>query len=95
MPSKSEYESTFNEILGTDIKWSKLSKEELGQLAVILNHPEVLAKSLGLDVKISQSSTVLRREFVKGLMASLLEKVEAYDGPIISKIREKIEQNLK
>lgn len=45
-PNKEEYEKVFNSLLGTDIKWRKLSKEELAQLAVLFDNPEILIKKL-------------------------------------------------
>lgn len=95
MPSKSEYKTTFNEILGTDIDWSKLSKEELAQLMVIFAHPEILAHKLGLELTVSKPTTMLRKEFIKGLTGTFKEVIEAYDGPLISRIREAAEKNIK
>lgn len=44
--TKEDYEKVFNELLETDIKWSRLSKEELVQLAVFFDNPEILIKKL-------------------------------------------------
>lgn len=44
--TKEDYEKVFNDLLGMDIKWSKLSKEELVQLAVYFDNPEILMKKL-------------------------------------------------
>lgn len=95
MVSKTDYEAAFNEVLGLDIKWSKLSKEELAQLAVIFNYPEILAEKLGFEVTVSKTSSAMRRKFIDGLFTGLVEKVESYDGPIVSKLREVLEKNPK
>lgn len=44
--SKEDYEKIFNEILGTDIRWSRLPKEDLLQLAFLFDNPEVLMRKL-------------------------------------------------
>ena len=80
MPSKSEYERIFNELLGVDIKWSKLSKHELAQLAILFNNPELLAKRLGLK---------LSEDKIKGTLVDILLDItdEVEGGPIIKGIR--------
>jgi hypothetical protein len=44
---KEVYERLFNEVFGTNIRWSKLTLEELTQLATVLANPEPLIKRLG------------------------------------------------
>jgi hypothetical protein len=44
---KEMYEQLFNEIFGTNIKWGRLSLEELTQLATVLANPEPLIRRLG------------------------------------------------
>ena len=47
--TKEDYEKVFNDLLGIEIKWSKLSKEELVQLAMLFDNPEILIKKLMPD----------------------------------------------
>ena len=47
--TKEDYERVFNDLLGIEIKWSKLSKEELVQLGVFFDNPEILIKKLMPD----------------------------------------------
>lgn len=44
--TKEDYEKVFNDLLGMEIKWSKLSKEELVQIAMLFENPELLMKKL-------------------------------------------------
>jgi len=80
---KKEYEELFNKIFGTSIKWSKLTMEELVQLATVLANPDSLCKKLCkecADGKESPYITVLKalREF--------LEKTP-YEGPVVKLAR--------
>jgi len=79
MVSKEEYEKLFNEIFGVSIKWSKLSIQELTQLATILANPESLIKKLGgcKEEKVSRAVEALR---------TILENFE-YEGPILNLVR--------
>lgn len=82
MPAKKEdYEKIFNKIFGTNIKWSKLSLEELMELAVLFNHPEVLYEKLGVEAKQEMG----RKRLVEVGVDVLTEAVEKskWDGPLI------------
>lgn len=81
MPSKEEYEKVFNQLLGTDIKWSKLTKEELSQLAVLFNNPHILLEKLGYSEKVKTEA--IQRKIVD----TAKEIINNYDGPIISLLR--------
>ena len=76
MPSKEQYEKVFNQLLGTDIKWSKLSKDELAQLAILFNNPEVLLKKLGIK---ADFKTQAARE---KLVEAGIELLESWEGPL-------------
>lgn len=95
MPTKQEYETTFNELFELDIVWSKLNKEELAQLAIIFAHPEILLKKLGIDENFEDGYPPLILKLKESLFTSILEKVENYDGPIVSKLREATKKTLK
>jgi hypothetical protein len=76
---KEMYEKLFNEIFGTQIGWSKLSLEELTQLATVLANPETLIKKLGGVPK--EEATL--SPFVEMVKRFLYE----YEGPIVKLIR--------
>jgi len=77
MDKRMEYEKTFNEILGTNIKWSKLSLEELATLATLFNHPEVLMKKLGMEM----NERELRERFIRRGIKAL--KRLGFEGPLV------------
>jgi len=85
MPAKKvEYERIFNELLGTDIKWSRLRLEDLIQLAVLFNNPEILLKKLGV------TDEVRKEETKKRLGDIILELAEQWEGPLARAIRRRI-----
>jgi len=63
MPSKEEYKKVLNKLLGTDVDWTKLSKEELASLATLFSEPEMLARKLGLDTSLGIKAA--REKFVE------------------------------
>jgi len=76
--SKMEYEETFNELLGVDIRWSKLSMEELTQLAVIFGNPEMLLAKLGVEVEDplrKRLRKILRRVRLEGSIGQLIREI--------------------
>jgi len=73
MPTKQEYEELFNKIFGTDIRWSKLSKDELAQLAAVLANPDSLIKRLEEYSK--------KDPFVK-MVEAATELVKKREGPL-------------
>jgi len=91
VPSKLEYENLFNEIFGTHIKWSKLSKEELVELATVLNHPEVFLKKLGVELP-NEDVELVRRKMVKRLARFIKVFAEEWEGPIVSLIRKAMKE---
>lgn len=76
MPSKENYSSVFNRLLGTDINWAKLSKEELASLAIIFNNPNVLMQKLGVSPEAKQQ---LIREKAVDVAVGVLE---TWQGPL-------------
>jgi len=78
MPSKKEYSDILNKVFGTSINWAKLTKEELVELATILNHPEVIIKNLGIDIKrdkLGDKLVITALEMWDGPFARLLKKL--------------------
>jgi hypothetical protein len=71
---KLEYERVFNEIFGTSIKWSKLSLEELAQLATVLANPEPLIRRLG---------GVPESEVAEATLVKMLRRLLEHEGPLI------------
>jgi len=84
---KEMYEKLFNEIFGTDIRWSKLSIEELTQLATILANPEPLIRRLG-GVPMAEVGQTTLVEIVKRVLSS-------YEGPIISMLKKYLSKEAK
>lgn len=80
MPTKEEYEEIFNKLLGTDIRWSKLSKHELVQLAILFNNPELLLKKLGVKIE---------KTFIKDRLVDVfLDFTKNFEGgPVIKMLR--------
>jgi hypothetical protein len=80
---KKEYEDLFNKIFGVSVKWSKLTVEELAQLATVLANPDSLCKRMCRecsDGKEPPYITVLRS------LKDFLEKTP-YEGPIVKVAR--------
>lgn len=82
MPTKLDYERIFNKLWGVNIKWRKLSKEELATLAAIWANPEVIAKRLGLDKSEGRANP---RDM---LIRALLSLAKEWEGPIMSMLRD-------
>ena len=78
--SKKEFEETFNKLLGTNIKWSLLRYEDLVELAVLFNHPEILLKRLGVEVE----KEVGRRRLIEAGIETVREIANQWqvDGPL-------------
>jgi len=77
MPSKEEYSKTFNNLLGTDIKWELLRKEDLVQLAFLFSNPDLLVKKVIPDVS-DEKSLPLRRKLINTVLNSVSD--EFVDG---------------
>jgi len=85
MPSKGEYEKVFNKVLGVDVRWSKLSKEELSALAVVFNNPIMLLERLG--VKDYFESKSREQHLVETGVSFLRTILETWEGPIVRMLR--------
>jgi len=75
---KKDYERAFNELLGVDVRWSKLSMEDLKQLAVVFGNPEMLLAKLGIEVEDplrKKLRKILKRVRVEGSIGKLLRDV--------------------
>jgi len=83
--TKEEYSEVFNAIFGTNIQWQKLSKEELVQLATVLNNPEILLNRLGVNVE----KRVVREKLVDFLLNVI--KQSKIEGPVINFLKELLE----
>jgi hypothetical protein len=83
LSKKREYEELFNKIFGTSIKWSKLSLEELTQLATVLANPDSMCRRLCRECAEGGEApyvTVLRA------IKDFLQKTP-YEGPIVKVAR--------
>jgi hypothetical protein len=76
--TKREYSELFNQLLGTNIDWTKLSLHELTQLAVLFNNPEVLLKRLGVKLQ----NVAIRRRLIQ-LVESL-----GFKGPFVELLKD-------
>lgn len=84
MPAKKEdYEKIFNKLLDTDIRWSKLSLEELVQLATLFNHPEIFLEKLGVKTKVEAT----RRRLVEVGIDVVKEWADKWEGPLAQLVR--------
>lgn len=79
--NKKEYERVLNEILGTDIQWSKLSLHELTQIVTLLNNPESLMKRLGIKTD---------RSLLRNRARKLIDALE-FKGPLANLLKELLE----
>jgi hypothetical protein len=83
LSKKREYEELFNKIFGTSIKWSKLTVEELTQLATVLANPDSMCKRLCRECAGGGEApyvTVLKA------IKDFLQKTP-YEGPIVKVAR--------
>lgn len=94
MPSKTEYESTINEFLGTDIKWSALTKDELVEFATLLANPVVFAEKLRIDSKKRKSGSNIGEIFVEGILSRATDNGKLFDGSIKKKLMDLIDQKI-
>ena len=85
--SKRDYCEVFNALLGTNIDWTKLSKEELVQLAMIFNNPEVLLSKLGIKI----DKRMVRDRIVDGML-QLMDKMKL-EGPIANFLKNLLKPN--
>jgi hypothetical protein len=78
---KGDYEKIFNELLEMNIKWSNLRLEDLIQLAVLFDNPELLAKKLGI------SGEIHKEESRRRLGDVIIELADSWEGPLAKLIR--------
>ena len=86
--SKKEFEETFNRLLGTSIKWSLLRYEDLMELAVLFNHPEILLKRLGVEVE----KEAMRRGLIEAGIETVREIANQWRGPVARLLRKIMEE---
>ena len=82
MPAKKEeYEIVFNKLLGTNIKWSKLNLEDLIQLAVLFDNPELFLKKLGVGEELH------KEEARKRLADVAMDFIDGWEGPVAKALK--------
>jgi len=79
--SKEDYERVFNELLGTKISWAKLPKEDLTQIALLFNNPEILLKKLSGETGENLS---------KNIGELVLHAATQWEGPVVKGIRKMV-----
>lgn len=79
---KNEYEDLFNKVFGVQVKWSRLSCEDLIQLATVLSNPGDLIRRLKT---ISPEAKTKEEKILEGIKLV----IEGLDrkGPIISTLK--------
>jgi len=82
LPTKKEYERVLNEVLQLNIKWSRLTKEELASFATLLNSPVELLNRLGVKTEKGRL-----RERTLRLIDTL-----GLEGPFIKMLRELLKE---
>jgi len=81
--TKKEFEETFNKLLGTHVEWSRLRYEDLVELAVLFNHPEILLKRLGVNIE----EEVGRRRLIEAGVETVREIANQWQGPLARFLR--------
>jgi len=87
MPTKREYEEWLNSVLGLEIKWSKLSKEELAAIATLFQNPMVLIKRLKNFGLIEDTEETLIQRFAKAATDLAINRLRRWEGPIMQILR--------
>ena len=87
MVTKADYEKTFNELLGLDLKWSNLRLEDLIQLAFLFSNPELLIKKLGASDEIQKTEARKRLGDIVIEVADRLHEDLGWEGPIIRALK--------
>jgi len=87
--TKKEFEETFNKLLGTNIKWSLLRYEDLVELAVLFNHPEILLKRLGAEIEQEAG----RKRIIEAVIDTGREiAANQWQGPLARLLRKILEE---
>lgn len=80
-PTKEELALVLNEFLGTDIQFTKLSKEELVELASVINNPDIICRDYLKGIKENEDPK-------EKVITGLVDMVKNFDGPIIRKLKQ-------
>lgn len=87
MTTKQEYEEVFNKLFGTNIKWSKLSKEELAQLAAVLSDYDKMYEKFGqlANKNVKSGGKAEEIDIVREKVIEIgQEVVKKWDGPLVN-----------
>ncbi len=90
--SKTDFEKIFNELFGTNIQWSKLSRDELVELATVLNHPAIFLAKLGVEQDEVKGQAVGQRLFKAGRDFMSIW-VDGWSGPLAKIARNVFEKS--
>ena len=69
--------------MGTSIEWSRLRYEDLVELAVLFNHPDILLKRLGVEVEREAG----RRRLIEAGIETVREIANQWQGPVARFLR--------
>jgi len=83
IPEKKHFEEVFNKLLGMDIRWSKLPKEDLIVLATFFSNPELLVSKLGATFQ----KEAARKRLIEVGLEALDEVASQWKGPLAQLVR--------
>jgi len=79
---KKEFEELFNKIFGVSIRWSRLSLEELTQIATVLANPDSLCKKICKECAGSETKYITLLKSLKDALKDV-----PFEGPIVKVLR--------
>jgi len=80
-PTKEELSAVLNEFLGTNIKFHKLSKDDLVELATVINNPKIICKEYVNDIRKKENP---KEKVIEGIV----DIARKWDGPIVRKLKQ-------
>ncbi|MDD5510763.1 MAG: hypothetical protein PHI12_08135 [Dehalococcoidales bacterium] len=82
-PTKEEISSMLNKFFKTSIDWTKLTRDEMVELATVLAHPEILYESFGITKKDLERGKLIGQ--VGGAVKDTIsDGIAHWDGPFMN-----------
>jgi len=92
MASKKEYSELLNKVLGTNVRWEKLSMDEIRQIVELVTSPDELYARLKraegsevAGVREESPSVELLKQAVRATAKEILKR---WDGPVLNLLKE-------
>uniref|UniRef100_A0A7J2TCK7 Uncharacterized protein n=1 Tax=Ignisphaera aggregans TaxID=334771 RepID=A0A7J2TCK7_9CREN len=79
---KKEFEELFNKIFGVSVKWSRLSLEELTQIATVLANSDSLCKKICKECVGGETKYITLLKSLKDMLKDV-----PFEGPIVKVLR--------